>query len=599
MAFISNGIYRWRARVMIQQHYYTRERRGLYSEVPGYDTIAKSENLSDTFIKNTLHPLCFYDSPSELVAKSIQDIEEYPKSLVCANLVSGEMILGSTAFIGADYTGKRNTFFTHNYVIPVDKRENFIADVDKLLCLNGFNYSYDIDNGSKLEEVDDISIDKKQYISHDTEELIEKLGIDENIFKKLLYACFISSAKNKKIYIALDTSPSKISIYAKELLRFLLRGLPFELRRRLGFITYMREPKSKKFINIAFVEKGSLKETNPEVSAGFIFDFSQNNIKCSGFNDSDFLNFIWSNLNNEILLNSFFQELDIIYSASKTHSEDKKKIPIDKYDILCNLFLMRAEKIREVELESKIIKNSIQSKNKISYLGECCEYLKEASRIYPKAKELKTRLYRYILDEIELSMVTKEDILNISLGEPEDYNNEPIKNSYYEKYKVIIYMKGMLSAAVEISTLENEFLKLSDKSQDIVLGMIRRYFKNNLNAENYRKLLIGLNTKNDFYEIVQFIYENAGTDTVRNFIIWTSDNLELLNESSQMEAFKETVRDYFRDYDKEAFNDRKTSEELFSIKNSHIKSLLRDIQIDSSNGIRKLYLKTIKSIGGR
>ncbi|WP_051541673.1 hypothetical protein [Clostridium lundense] len=310
---------------MIQQHYYTRDRKGVYSDTPGYDTIAKSINLEDDFIVNYLHPLCFYEAPAILGGE--EDMTKYPKALFCINTEDNKMVIGQSVFAGKDYTGKRNRYFTHNYIISEEEREEYIQNPEKIIFLDNFFNDYNIDNGKTIPEVSRTTWNKAWENTLSIDEMLHKTGIDEIRFKELILAAFHGALYKKKIYIVLNCELSELNILSKELLRYLYACIPFEVRRKIGFINYMKEPKNKDFINIIFLPKGSIKRLTTEIKAGYVFDFADNNFYLDDIDRSEhvFSNFAINNLHR---MTEFFKAMDKL--------PIKNKLNITEYDNIIN-----------------------------------------------------------------------------------------------------------------------------------------------------------------------------------------------------------------------------------------------------------------------
>ncbi len=257
---------------MIEQHYYTRDRKGVFSKTPGYDTVAKSSGLENEFIINTLQNLCFYEAPAQLAGE--EDILKYPVALFCAN-TGNKMIIGVSAFGGKDYTGQRNRYFTHSYIIPEEERENYIENPEKIIYASGFVKDYDIEEGNTLEQISKIPLNSQDDCFNSIEDMFSAVNMNREVFEDLIKACFKSVKYCRKIYIVLDVDYSHINSTSKGILKYLYRVLPFEVRRNLGFITYMKEPKIKDPINIIFLARGSIKRLSTEIKAGYIFDLSK------------------------------------------------------------------------------------------------------------------------------------------------------------------------------------------------------------------------------------------------------------------------------------------------------------------------------------
>jgi hypothetical protein len=305
---------------MIQQHYYTRERKGIFSRTPGYDTVAKSKGLYEGFITSTLQGMCFYEAPASLAGE--EDTLKYPRALFCVNTEDDKMIIGQSVFAGKDYTGQRNRYFTHNYIISEDERDKYIANPDRIIYSSGFAREYDIEKGMVISEVSEIARSKNDDCFNSIEELFLATGMNIELFTNLIKACFDSAQYGKKIYIVLDSESNKVTELAKGMLKYLYRGLPFAVRRKIGFITYMKEPRMKDLINIVFLCKGSIKRLTTEIKAGYVFDLASKNFYLDGMDEEKdiFTHFVMDNIENGETLNDFF------YKADKSCIEDKLSI---------------------------------------------------------------------------------------------------------------------------------------------------------------------------------------------------------------------------------------------------------------------------------
>lgn len=309
---------------MIEQQYYTRERKGVFSKTPGYDTVARSMNLDNQFIIDTLHALCFYEAPVTLIGE--KDILEYPVSLFCVNTDDNRMVIGQSVFAGEDYTGQRNRYFTHNYIIPEDEKDKYIESPEKIIYSTGFTKAYDIEKGMIIPEVLEILQGQNEDCFNSIEEMFSVTGMNSEVFVKLIKACFDGASFGKKIYVVLDSKNNNISILAKAVLKYLYRALPFEVRRKIGFITYMKEAKIKNLINIVFLHKGSIRRLSTEIKAGYVFDLADKSFYLDGIDDENhvFIDFVMDNIENTEILKEFF------YKADKVCVEDK--LSIYKYD---------------------------------------------------------------------------------------------------------------------------------------------------------------------------------------------------------------------------------------------------------------------------
>ncbi|WP_138752108.1 glycosyltransferase [Paenibacillus sinopodophylli] len=289
----------------IQQQMYARERRGIFRSTEGYDTIAKSSGLDPAFIKKTLHPLCVYDAPVELAVRGEKDAALYPETMHLLHLDNGDVLLGRSIYQLADFTGLRSAFFTHNYLIPSSSKD---AKAYTSWLHAVFEGGYDIEKGMELPELESLPVETVPAIRPSNRSVLSLLNIVEKPFKQLLYAVLSAISGKKKVYVALDVSIVELPHKAKQLLGVLYASLPYAFRQQLGFITYAKEPQSRKSVHLTFVEQGSLRLGDRSIEKEFTFDLASGRIQNAELEGTDqpYLDFVWDRLDRQDSLDSFF-----------------------------------------------------------------------------------------------------------------------------------------------------------------------------------------------------------------------------------------------------------------------------------------------------
>jgi hypothetical protein len=209
---------------MIAQHFYTRERRGLYKQTAGYDTIAKSPNLPDAFVIEKIHPYCTYSGGGENV-------------FTVAHFPCGKMMLSHAAFVAEDFTRQRSTFFVHNYILPAKLADSALSSIGKLLCTN-----FSTKNDAPPEPLHALPF---------TENPREPCKIGQGTIAAIIEAI----EKSKKTYILVPSQSLKNPNYVRALLDEIFVQLPAFLRHMLGFCTFAREPEKRKGIHLILLEK--------------------------------------------------------------------------------------------------------------------------------------------------------------------------------------------------------------------------------------------------------------------------------------------------------------------------------------------------------
>ena len=258
----------------IQQHIYTRERRGLYRHREGYDSIAKSPGLCDGFVKGHVHPYCVFSAPKGPQYGNM-------KALTVVNYPCGRMLLGQAVHVPADFTGQRAAYFVHNYILPPEAANVTLEGMAGLLQGAAFLESYDINDGGELPELDAIPMKGEQapavgaascrpWHQGDAGSLCDWDAVAE-----LLIHCLTQSAQGAaKTYIITPVEAAHHHEYVCMLLSELYRRMPLPLKHVLGFCTYVREPTDKKGLHLLFVEKGWLWQNDSRLTRDFVIDMA-------------------------------------------------------------------------------------------------------------------------------------------------------------------------------------------------------------------------------------------------------------------------------------------------------------------------------------
>jgi hypothetical protein len=302
---------------LIKQQYYTRERKGIFSRTPGFDSVAISAGIDLKMLKDIIHSYCFYDAPEELLLNNAKE-EEFPKSLCFFTIEGGPMMIGQAVFKSSDYTGQRNSFFMHNYIIPEEEKYNYLKSPEAIVYSGGFITEYDMEKGMELPEVNKIAYAKDEDCFENSKVLLQELKIDEEKLKAILLAVYMSVINKKKLYIVLEVEIQKLNYYSKALIKFILKALPIEIRKKVGFLTYTNKTVSKKGINIIFVEKASRNLNTIEAKSNYVISFEKN--EWPKFNNEinyEFLDFLVNNLDEDKIINSYFEIMDIVLRNSE------------------------------------------------------------------------------------------------------------------------------------------------------------------------------------------------------------------------------------------------------------------------------------------
>lgn len=283
----------------IQQCYYGRDNEG-------FKYLAKSKNFDQYAYSQICEEISSYELSSAVKGDPIQILSKCPKKYMYFCTTEGDIFLERTVCCEGYYAFK-SPHFSHAYIIPAFHKDEYIKNIDRIFYISSFQNSYirAIDGG-ELPECIHIVNDESRIKFLNAEQMFEVLRINMQIFKNLLYTLFISVEQAKPVYIRLNCDAVKISDYAVELLRFLMYCLPYEVRRNMGFVTYLKKPQHVKNANIMFVEELD----NECIGNAIIFDIKSEVYPVAVNYDRDadkYLEYVCGNINNMPCLNVFYE----------------------------------------------------------------------------------------------------------------------------------------------------------------------------------------------------------------------------------------------------------------------------------------------------
>lgn len=258
---------------MAYQHFYSRvpARMSMYNHIDGYDTFAKSADLSREFITDELSVVCDY-KPTKAEAMLILNGKLPPVYFQFFAKNGGEMVQSCLSYISRDYTGERSAYMVHSLVMPEEEAKRvisrtdrdllnpslFVTDVDKfnLTAPDGFPNGEEPQIVPTCDAFDDVSYLAQKY--------------DPSTLKRFILALLLTSCgKGKPVYVALGTTPSDVSPEALRLMNAVLQVFPFAVRANLPYVTYVGDFTKFNAFKVKFSTKEAL--TVPE-GKGYVFD---------------------------------------------------------------------------------------------------------------------------------------------------------------------------------------------------------------------------------------------------------------------------------------------------------------------------------------
>ncbi|MCL2372060.1 MAG: hypothetical protein FWC78_01480 [Defluviitaleaceae bacterium] len=209
----------------IEQHIYTRERRGLFRQNEGYDTVAASAGLELDFIKRNVHPYCMY--PTAPAAA-------HPPAVTVVNYPCGRMLIGQAVYREKDFTGLRAAFFVHNYILPPEVATKVLGNMAEVLARLEFLTEYDIAKGTRMDSLESLP-------QHGGKITPYYPGNFEEIWRAV--------CSGGKVYVATDNPVG--------LLVAVYRHLPVVMAHKLGVCTHTVEMVNKKGIGLVFLAESA------------------------------------------------------------------------------------------------------------------------------------------------------------------------------------------------------------------------------------------------------------------------------------------------------------------------------------------------------
>nr|WP_274528618.1 hypothetical protein [Paenibacillus piscarius] len=411
---------------MITQQMYTRARRGVYRATEGFDTVAKSESLDNNFVKKILHPFCLYDAPAELAARGEKEEALYPAALHLFHTESNETVIGQSRYVAADFTGQRSAFFAHNFVVPPIRSEEIVEKYGDWLHA-GFAHQYEGEPGGTLPELESIPVEEREA-SAEPMTVLRRLGFTEELFKALVQAVMLSVGGKKKLYVALDVPVSELSQRAVELTEVIYASLPYDFRRRLGVITYAKEPQSRKYIHLTFVEKGSLRPGDRNIEKDYLFDMANKRVLNADFGGSQqmYADLVWKTLGQPGgSLRDFARFADSLLLGEST----ERKLSLAVYNELAVFY--------EIEQGNE----ELYTENKNAVLAGLLSYLKPEGKLDSRVRLNDMFLERF---DREYDLIRKRGVPSPEILE--QFKEYFVLPGHHYRVKIIDYfINGMLN----------------------------------------------------------------------------------------------------------------------------------------------------------
>ena len=263
---------------MSHQHFYSRvpARVSLFNKRDGFDTFAHSLLLEREFILGPLAPayedkLVIHD-PTKVWRGEIPTV--YSQTV----LEGGGVAQSAIRYIPKDFTGERSSYIAHTLVLTDKEREKIFFTPDHDALTPGMFYT-DI-NGFNLTDrraVGNPNLTDKVYIPRplsNGKAVISKYNSE--MMKSFIFSVISSViGDGREVFFRLPCENSRASEEALELINAVVSIMPYSLREKLSFVSYISRSDSYQGFKLKCVgsEVGAI---SPE--QGVFYDFSSNQI---------------------------------------------------------------------------------------------------------------------------------------------------------------------------------------------------------------------------------------------------------------------------------------------------------------------------------
>lgn len=481
---------------LIHQHFYAKKSKG-----DSYETIATSPMLSSHFIKKYLQPISLYHPPKK---RSFLGEQDYPAAFTLIQPETGDLIVGQAVYTPSKSIGQPSSFFVHHYIVPTNRKEEWIKNPAQLFQINHFVSSYD---GKEVEEISAVPHHNLNIFAR-KQELFHTLHLNEQIFKQLLYACMLSVAEEKTVYISLDVPLEKQHKYAIALLELIFTFLPYPIRRVIGATTFQNEPHQKEYVHIMFVEPGSIRLRNPVLNQQFIFDFTTERFQGDRNEQNHaFLDFAYEALLTADSLDDFF-----IFSENALKGLPKsQKRNLSFYDQLYILYRLEKNGFYYYEENKISVLQTIRSvlgenhRDKLDIKKLLVKMLKREKQI----KEEKSVIpflqilfdIHQVVDLVEIVEITVKTLVHFHESTIEKEIWSLLESYSFTYQQVLSYMSDIRLSYPEVlaSYLEDKFNRNLDK--EMVLYHVEQLLSANPALEHHATFI--QITRDRFVQVVR------------------------------------------------------------------------------------------------
>ena len=258
---------------MSYQHFYSRvpARVSLFNKRDGFDTFAHSAALDREFVLGELSTV--YANKLNIHNPLKIRRGEVPVVYSQAKLPSGRLVQTAVKYIPSDFTGERSAYLAHSLVLTEEEIDRVIKspEVDAfnekmfITDISGFNIT-DIRAASN-PACSELPYLPKKLSNHKA--VIAKYNVE--MFKSLIFSLLCSLCRDgREVLVRLPVEDSLASAEGLALINAITCILPYSLRERLSFVSFISSPEAYQGFNLKCVSS-SFPIVDPERAAFYDF----------------------------------------------------------------------------------------------------------------------------------------------------------------------------------------------------------------------------------------------------------------------------------------------------------------------------------------
>lgn len=241
---------------MAHQHFYSRvpARVSLYNKIDGFDTFAHSVGLERDFILGELSVM--YYGKLEIHNPVRLRRGEIPKVYSQAMLPSGRLAQTVITYLPKDFTGERSAYLAHSLIIDGEEREA-VFESNGFDAFNPEMFIRDISafNLTARNAGANPALDGVKYIARkQANGRAIMSAYDPEMVKSFVFAVVAAIlGEGNEVCFRLPYSDAELSEKALEFINVVMSILPYSLRQKLSFVSYVSDARAYKGFNLKCV----------------------------------------------------------------------------------------------------------------------------------------------------------------------------------------------------------------------------------------------------------------------------------------------------------------------------------------------------------